>query len=84
MYSLSLVYAAISLAILLTVTLAVSVTALWFESGMVVTVNVYVPASRPEILIMSSSTVTWAVSLSMLAVMPVAPVMLTAFDACPL
>ena len=58
--------------IFLTVIVAFSLTELWFLSGIVVTVNVYFPASNTGISIVNPSTLTsWSL---ILAVIPLAPV----------
>ena len=60
---------------LLTVIVAFLVTLLWLLSAIVVTVKVYVPASKAGMEITNPSTLT---SLSpILAVIPVAPVVVT-------
>ena len=60
---------------LLTVIIAVSVTAVWFSSGTVVTFKAYVPAAKPETGIIKPETPT---SLPLIiAVIPVAPPVFT-------
>ena len=60
---------------LLTVIAAVSVTAVWFSSGTVVTFKAYVPAAKPETAILLPFTLTTALGWpTTLAITPPAPV----------